>query len=201
MSKRIIPISKIVLGACMVVLALIAYIPIPADLVEMTFVSNFAGGVILIVDGILTLKNKTVPTYLYENVSVCLFFVFLICTGSLTGAYRMNFKGAFFFLHTIFPILFILMYIFFVKDTNGKTFVKVLTAPVLMITYLLFDFILGKIRGEFVYGFFSANELSFPFALLIGLVFYLFLGLIGWAFIYFNNLVHPDKNKAKENNN
>jgi hypothetical protein len=201
MSKIIIPISKIVLGVCMVVLTLIAYIPIPADLVEMTFVSNFAGGAILILDGILTLKDKTIPTYLYENVSVCLFFVFLICAGSLTGAYKMNFKGAFFFLHTIFPILFILMYIIFVKDTNGKTLVKVLTTPVLMIAYLLFDFILGKISGEFVYGFFSANELSFPFALLVGLVFYLFLGLIGWAFIYFNSLVHRDKNKAKENNN
>ena len=181
----------------MVVLALIAYIPIPADLVEMTFVSNFTGGVILIVDGIFGLKEKSVPAYLYENVGVCLFFVFLICTGSLTGAYGMNFKGTFFFLHTVFPILFIFMYIFFVNDREGKTIVKVLTTPTLMILYLLFDYILGQIIGSFVYGFFAVNELSFPFALLVGLTFYIILGLFGLLFIYFNKIAHPNK-KLKE---
>ena len=128
---------------------------------------------------------------------VCLLFVFIICTGSLFGVYNMNFKGVFFFLHTVFPILFILMYIFFVNDSKGKTLIKVARTPVFMIVYLLFDFILGKIRGEFIYGFFAADELDFLFALLIGLVFYLFLGLIGWLFIFFNSTVHPDKDNSK----
>ena len=193
MFKKIIPISKIVLGVCMVVLALIAYIPIPADLVEMTFVSNFAGGVILIVDGILSLKGKTVPTYLYENATVCLLFVFIICTGSLFGAYNMNFKGVFFFLHTVFPILFILMYIFFTNDSKGKTLIKVVRTPAFMIAYLLFDFILGKIRGKFIYDMFSADELSFPYALLAGVVIYILLVFFGLMFLYLNLLVHPKK--------
>ena len=197
MSKKIIPISKIVLGACMVVLALIGYIPIPADLIEMTCISNLAGGIVLIVDGILYFKGKSVPIFLYRNIMISIFFVFLVCTGSLFGAYRMNFKGVFFLLHTIFPILFILMYIFFIRDDKEKLIVKITTTPVMMIAYLLFDFILGQIRGKFIYGMFKVEELSFWWALLAGVLIYLFLALVGWAFIYFNSVVHPNKDNIK----
>lgn len=197
MSKKIIPISKIVLGACMIVFALIGYIPIPADLIEMTFISNLACGIVLIVDGILYFKGKSVPTYIYRNIMVCLFFVFLICTGSLFGAYQMNFKGVFFALHTIFPILFIFIYILLIKDNDTKLVIKVTTTPVMMMVYLLFDFILGQIRGEFVYGMFKVEELGFGWALLAGVVIYLFLALVGWAFIYFNSVVHPKKDNIK----
>ena len=193
MSKKIIPISKIVLGSLMILFVIIGYCTTPELLIEMTCISNFGGGVILLVDGILSLKGKTVPAYLYENAMVCLFFVLIVCTGSLFGPYNMNFKGVFFFLHTVFPILFLLMYIFFINDSKGKMLIKVIRTPVFMMAYLLFDFILGKIRGEFVYGFFSVNELSFPFALLVGLVIYLLLAFFGMMFIYFNSLVHPKK--------
>lgn len=197
MSKKIIPISKIVLGACMIVFALIGYIPIPADLIEMTFISNLACGIILIVDGILFFKEKSVPTFIYRNAAACIFFVFLICTGSLFGAYRMNFKGVFFALHTVFPILFILIYILLIKDNDTKLVIKVTTTPVMMMVYLLFDFILGQIRGKFVYGMFKVEELGFGWALLGGVVIYLFLALVGWAFIYFNSVVHPKKDNIK----
>lgn len=197
MSKKIIPISKIVLGACMIVFALIGYIPIPADLIEMTCISNLAGGIVLIVDGILYFKGKSVPTYIYRNIMVCLFFIFLICTGSLFGAYQMNFKGVFFALHTVFPILFILIYILLIKDNDTKLVIKVTTTPVMMMVYLLFDFILGQIRGKFVYGMFKVEELGFGWALLAGVVIYLFLALVGWAFIYFNSVVHPKKDNIK----
>ena len=159
----------------------------------MTCISNFGGGVILLIDGIFGLKNKTVPTYLYENAMVCLLFVFIICTGSLFGAYNMNFKGVFFFLHTVFPILFILMYIFFINDSKGKTLIKVVRTPVFMIAYLLFDFILGKIRGKFIYDMLSVDELSFPYALLAGVVIYILLAFFGLIFMYFNSLLHPKK--------
>lgn len=193
MFKKIIPISKIVLGSLMILFVIIGYCTTPNLLIEMTCISNFGGGVILLVDGILSLKGKTAPTYLYENAMVCLLFVFIICTGSLFGAYNMNFKGVFFFLHTVFPILFILIYIFFVNDSKGKTLIKVARTPVFMMVYLLFDFILGKIRGEFVYGMLEVNELSFPFALLIGLAMYLLLAFFGVMFMHFNALVHPIK--------
>ena len=199
MSKKlIVPILKMVLGVSMIVLAIIAYASIPQDLIEMTFVSNFCGGAVLLADGILCFKNKSISSIVYRNLAVCLFFVFIICTGSLFGAYNMNFKGAFFALHTVFPILFILMYIFFVDDRNGKLIIKLVTTPILMIVYLLFDYILGNIRGNFVYGFFTPNELTFLYALLTGLVFYLLLGIFGWFFIGFNKLTHPIKDNDKK---
>ena len=89
------------------------------------------------------------------------------------------------------------MYIFFIRDDKEKLIVKITTTPVMMITYLLFDFILGQIRGKFIYGMFKVEELSFWWALLAGVLIYLFLALVGWAFIYFNSVVHPNKDKIK----
>ena len=101
-----------------------------------------------------------------------IFFVFAICMGSLSGAYPMNFKGAFFYLHVLSPVLFILCYILFFNDREGKVTKKLLITPVLMLLYLLFDFVLGKFRGSFVYGFFKPDEVSISDALIIGAVFY-----------------------------
>ena len=194
MSKKLIlPIIKMVLGAAMIVLALVAFIPEPEAFVEMTFISNFAGGAVLLADGILYFKNKSVPNIVYRNLVGCLFSVFLICTGSLTGAYNMNFKGVFFFIHTVFPILFLLIYIIFVNDREGKTIVKIATMPILTIAYLLFDYVFGNIRGKFIYGIVNPNELTFLYALLIGVVFYFLISLFGCFFIGFNKIAHPEK--------
>ena len=190
MSKKIIlPIIKMVLGVAMIVLSLVGFIPEPESFVEMTFVSNFAGGAILLADGILYFKNKSIPSIVYRNLVGCLLCVFLICTGSLTGAYNMNFKGVFLFLHTVFPILFLLIYIIFVNDREGNVIVKVATTPILTIVYLLFDYIYGNISGKFVYGIVTPNELNFLYALL--------LSLFGWFFIEFNKIAHPIKDKDK----
>ena len=71
------------------------------------------------------------------------------------------------------------------------------TKPKIIRKDLLFDFILGQIRGKFIYGMFKVEELSFWWALLAGVLIYLFLALVGWAFIYFNSVVHPNKGNIK----
>ena len=108
----------------------------------------------------------------------------------------MNFEGAFFYLHALSPVLFILCYILFFNDREGMVVKKLLVTPVLMLLYLLFDFVLGKFRGSFVYGFFEPDEVSIPDALIIGAVFYLMMFAVGALFLFLNKLAH----KNKENN-
>ena len=61
---------------------------------------------------------------------------------------------------------------------------------------IFWDFILGKIRGKFIYDMFSVDELSFPYALLAGVVIYILLAFFGLMFMYFNSLVHPKKEEG-----
>lgn len=55
---------------------------------------------------------------------------------------------------------------FYIDDAaKGK---KVLLAPVPVMIYLVFDYIIGKLRGRFVYGIFEVNEISFAAMVLVG---------------------------------
>ena len=100
-NNKIIACIKMVIGISMPIAVLIGYLPIPEYLVEFTCISNTLGGLLLVADGVLNLRGKSVPGVFYRNISVGIFFVFAICMGSLSGAYHMNFKGAFFYLHQL----------------------------------------------------------------------------------------------------
>ena len=192
MKNKIIAFVKIAIGVIMAAAVLIGYLPIPQCMVEFTFITNTLGSLLIICDGIMDLNGKSVPGVLYRNVCAGIFFVFAICMGSLSGAYQMNFEGAFFMLHVVTPILFIAGYIFLYDDNDGKAVAKLLTTPILMIVYMLCDFILGKTGGSFVYGFFRPDEVSITDALIIGAVFYVMMFAIGALFLFLNRAVHKN---------
>lgn len=183
-------IIKIAVGLLMIVVVIIGYIPQPEYLIELTCVSNTLGGLLLFSDGILNItKKKNFPNSFYLNVAVSILVVFLVCMGSLTGAYNFNFKGAFFFMHVIDPILFVVCYMLFVDERCHKIRF-VLTAPIMIVVYLLFDYIRCQFTGKFVYGFVEPEELTFFYAIIVGLVTYIFVCLLGLGLYALNRLVH-----------
>ena len=110
-------IVKIMMGLLMLVVVFIGYIPQPKYLIELTCVSNTFGGLLLLTDGIISItKRKPCPNSFYLNITVSLLVVYFVCMGSLTGAYKFNFSGAFFFMHVIDPIAFLIYYILFVNE-------------------------------------------------------------------------------------
>ena len=186
-------VLKILAGVFMLVTAAVGYIPTPELLVEFTCLTNTLGGILLILDGCLGFKGKSVSSILYLNVCAGILFVFLVCLGSLSGMYHMNYSGAFFFLHATNPVLIILFYIITcvtVKAELKGTVKQILLSPVLTLAYLLFDFILGKCRGYFVYGFVGPEQLSFVTALIVGLIMYVVILLFGWLLFALNRLCH-----------
>ena len=191
--KKVIAVFEIVLGILMPVMAIIGYLPEPELVVEFSCLSNVVTGIWLIIDGILKFKDKKLPVRFFGNSCVGLFVVFAICMGSLTGAYSMNFKGAFMFLHVISPVLFMLFYIIFCDDSKGKVIFKLLLNPVFLMVYFLFDFILGKARGYFVYGFFDAPGFNILHALIFGVVVYILLFAFGALFLLLNRIFHHKK--------
>lgn len=186
-------ISKTIIGLIMIVTVVVGYLHEPENLIELTCIANMIGGILLLIDGILNIvgKEKTISN-LYMNVCVCIFMVFMICAGSLSGIYKFNFKGAYFFLHVINPITFIICYMIFCNDYKKKM-KFVLTAPILMLIYLLFDYIQCQFTGKFVYGFVEPKDMSLYYVLITGIVTYIFTCLIAYGLFGLNKLIHRKK--------
>ncbi len=169
MSKNIV---KMAAGLLMILSVLIGYMPQPEYLVELTCVSNTLGGLLLLADGILGItKNKNFPNSFYHNIAVSIFIVFLVCMGSFSGVYKFNFNGAFFFMHIINPIM--------------------------IMIYLLFDYIRCQFIGEFVYGFVDPKEITFFYAIIVGFVTYIIVYLLSLCLFALNRLAH--KRAADDN--
>ena len=65
--------------------------------------------------------------------------------------------------------------------------------PVFLMVYFLFDFILGKARGYFVYGFFDEPGFGILQALIFGVVVYILLFGVGGIFLLLNKIFHHKK--------
>lgn len=186
-------IVKIVAGLLMIAVVLIGYIPQPEYLVELTCISNTLGGLLLLADGILNIaKKKMHLNSFYLNVAVSILIVFLVCMGSFTGMYKFNFNGAFFFMHVINPIAFVICYILFVNE-QGRKIRFVLTAPIMTMVYFLFDYIRCQFTGEFVYGFINPEKLTPVWAIIAGIVIYAFIYMLSLILFALNRLVHKRK--------
>jgi len=183
-------IVKIMLGLLMLVIVFFGYIPQPEYLIELTCVSNTLGGLLLFTDGIFSItKKKTCPNSFYLNVTVSLLVVFFVCMGSLTGAYKFNFSGAFFFMHVINPIAFLIYYMIFISEHDRKI-KSALTAPIITMTYFLFDYTRYKFTGEFVYGFIKPEKLTLAWVVIAAIIIYVLLYLFSLFLFILNRLVH-----------
>ncbi len=172
---------KVAVGLIILITVVIGYYPMPQYCVEMTCISNTLSGLLLIVDGTMNLtKKRQINRILYLMVAVCILSVFLICTASLTGFFKFNFKGAFFFLHVINPIAFALCWLFFTRPF-GESKRGLFLIPLLMTAYLIFDYTLSRFTGKFVYGF-VGYEVVTPFVAVAILIVMYFL-MLGFALL------------------
>ena len=185
-------VLKIFIGILMITTALWGYIPSPspAFFAEFTFISNTAGGLLSLTDGILNLRRRNLPRILHLNVGAGLLLVFLICLATLATPNPFNFSGAFFFLHVINPLAYTLSYIFLCKDGADSTFRHLLAGSLFTAGYMVFDYILGNVRGHFVYGFFLPKDLPIWQAALIEIVIILLMLLFGLLLYKLNKKVH-----------
>ena len=152
---------SIALGILFCGSVLIGYMPIPEYTLELTCISNLCIGILLLFTGINTTKKKIkIPSVIYH---MWLVTILLVCIISCVGHF--NFHGAFFFLHLVNPLLFLIYYLVFIDDTKRSK--QILLTPFPVLFYLIFDYIVGKLRGRFIYGIFEVKETDFASLLLI----------------------------------
>lgn len=159
--KKIKGCVSIILGIVFCASVLVGYTPIPEYLIELTCFSNTLIGILLIFTGInFIVKGECFSSIFYH---MGLVTILLVCIVSCVGHF--NFIGAFFFLHLVNPVLFLLYYMVLVED--DKNFEKILYTPIPVMIYLAFDYVLGRVTGHFVYGIFDVNEMNLIWMVLI----------------------------------
>lgn len=181
--KNIKAYISIAIGILFCGSVLIGYMPIPKYVIELTCISNLFIGILLLFTGINMLKKRDkIPSIIYH---MCLVMILTICIVSCIGHF--NLHGAFFFLHLVNPLVFLIYYIAFIDDT--KSIRKVLLTPIPVMVYLIFDYIIGILRGTFVYGIFEVNEMGFATMLLIMCGAYILLLIISVITQYINQKI------------
>lgn len=178
---------KTFIGIMIIVTAIIGYHNSLEYLYELTFISNFICGLTLLSDWIINcICKKNIPIIIYQMIVLCTNVVFFSCIFSLFGWHNFNFKGAFFFLHTINPLSFLVIYLLFIKlNIKDKVnYIKlILISPLLIMGYLLFDYIRFLIKGHLVYGFVSDEILTIISVPMIGIGFYLLMAFMSYGLL------------------
>lgn len=165
----------------------------PRYMYELTFLSNFSCGLLLLADGIMNVwKQKELPVLLYQFILPCTNTVFFTVLFQLFGWHDFNFSGMFFFMHVVNPPLFLLLYLFCtelrLKD-NRDYKKRIFIAPAMIMLYALFDLVRYMITGELVYGLISADKLTVVSVPLIGIVFYLLMAFMSYGLLELKQFV------------
>lgn len=154
---------------------------------ELTFISNFSCGLLLLLDGTAGLiRKKALPAILYQFVLPCILTVFCSVFFKIFSWFDFNFSGMFFFMHGINPILVLAMYLFTTKLElkDKKDYVRrIFIAPAMVMCYLLFDYIRFLITGSLVYGLVSTENLTFVKAAIIGIVYYSSIAFMSFSLL------------------
>ena len=186
--KRIVKkIIQITAGIFIVLSAIWGYRNSTDHMYELTFISNTACGIVLLSDGLMNLLfDKKVPAWIYQMVLPCTNVVFFTCVFTLLGWHSFNFSGAFFFLHVINPPLFLSVYLFCAElkvESKSDYIKRIFISPLMIMCYLLFDYIRYIITGNLVYGLIPAERLTLVSAMLIGIGFYLLMAFMSYGLI------------------
>lgn len=184
MVKRII---QILAGIFIVFTAIWGYYNAIDHIYELTFLSNFTCGIVLLSDGLTNLAlNRKVPALIYQMILPCTNVVFFTCIFTLLGWHTFNFTGAFFFLHIINPPLALSVYLLCVElriKSKADYMKRIFISPFMIMCYLLFDYIRYITTGNLVYGLISTERITILSAMLIGIGFYSLMAFMSYGLI------------------
>ena len=164
--------------------------------IEGTGISNLLAGIILIIDGILLYKNKRVPIVIYQMEVGLIMTVY--CVTTFLTAFNIvnffNFQGGAMFLHSINPLVFLMIYLLTTRIKENCIIKYSILAPIPFMIYLLFDFIWRQINGYYLYGLIPDNT-SIILIMLIGVLAYIVELLFNYGLIKLNLYI---KTKIKD---
>lgn len=161
--------------------------------IELTFLSNFAGGFLLTWDGLRGLQKKKQVRQEYYlaacSVLLCVLLISVACIGEA------NFSGPFMFLHVINPMLFAGMTVAFTYQREIKLFCAVAGTVFLAMLYLIYVIIYGYYSGDWLYSIVNVQEKGIWFVVIFFLVMSVVLAGLEWALYKSSEMVHKRAEK------
>lgn len=187
-------IISVILGLMFISTAIVAYWGNFQYIYELTFLSNTATGLFLLIAAVLGRKEKEIPQILYLDFTMLLFMVFLICIAFIN---EFNFTGAIFFLHVINPLA--LMLFFFIYNDMSKinNILHVFTVLIIPFAYLTFAVIYGSITGNYIYFFLNYKEKGIAYSIIFILIVSVCLVAIGYGIFFINRFFHKGNDKSE----
>ncbi|MFA6830590.1 MAG: hypothetical protein WCR67_07840 [Bacilli bacterium] len=180
-------ITKSIVGACIIAIAIWAYADCFELCYELTFLSNFACGAIILIDGILNFFQKKVPALVYEMVMPCILGVFTTVFMELFSIAHFNFGQQMLFLHSIHPLVVLLIFLVATPKLEIKSrkeyLLRVFISPIPFMGYLLFDLIYFFVNHEFVYGLLEPSDATALVLIPVALGCYLLMSFLSYGVI------------------
>lgn len=174
--KYIRAAAQLAIGILLTVSALALYWRYLRFMYELTFMSNFLGGIFFLAAGACTLMGRKVPQVLYLCFTVLLLLVMGTC---LAFSGNFSFSGAFLFLHLLDPLA---AAAYFVAASDmGEVPGRLVPAAVLMpAAYLLFALVFGAATGNYIYFFLDYGQVGIGYTVLFILAAAAALLLVSW---------------------
>ena len=147
---------------------------------ELTFLSNFVTGVVLLAAAVLRLRGKDVPQLVFLCLTCLLLAVFLI-----SAVFGFGFDGGFFFLHLIDPLA-VLAFFLTLCDMHRVKTRSVPAVLILPLAYLIFALVFGRVTGNYPYPFLDYETAGAGYTAVFVLLTALGLLLAGYGLCFCN---------------
>lgn len=144
-----------ILGAVMLVGVTIGYIGKFDKIYEMTFLSNFVSGAILLIAALhIKITGRDIKHFLYFDAAMLLMVVLGICI-SFAPLATFGFPSV--IVHFVDPVLMLVFYLTFC-DAREVKYSTVASALCFPLAYYLFMIAFGRVTGDSVYPYFDPNR-------------------------------------------
>ncbi|MDE7464033.1 MAG: hypothetical protein K2M48_03295 [Clostridiales bacterium] len=188
-------VTAALIGIAFIVFVGISYMGEFYHFYQMTFLSNFLTGVLmLIAAAVILLSGRDLPHFLYLDATVLLLMVVCVCS---IFAPATTFKPSSLALHLIDPLIMLTFYMIFCDARRSPASVG-LSALVFPTAYYIFMIIYGYYNHTCVYGCFDTTVMGSWKLLLYGFAAVGVIILMVYAVMYLNKLLHSffDRRRA-----
>lgn len=183
--KHVLGWGQIGIGILLTASALALYYNYLRFMYELTFMSNFLGGMFFLAAGVCALMGRRVPQALYLCFTVLLLLVMGTC---LAFSGNFSFSGSFLFLHLINPLV-VTAYFAAASDMREVPLKLVPSAVLMPAGYLLFALIFGAATGNYIYFFLDYGQVGAAYTVAFILAAAAALLLISWLLWMVNRLL------------
>ncbi len=178
--------ASVAVGAFFVLCVMIGYIGDYRHFYEMTFLSNFLTGALLMAAAVkIVVTGRDIPHFLYLDATALLLTVVIVCA---VYAPQETFLAPTVVLHLVDPIVMLVFYLS-ACDAHESGYGAAVTSVVFPSLYYLFMIVFGKVTHHCVYKYFDTNLMTPTRLAVVALIALAIVIGLSVALLFINRLI------------